>query len=168
MLTGESFAKLYSNGTRQGTVHAIDLRVEAIPRNLQVELEAARVVSGDIVHAGDTMVVEATLHPWQQPARNVRIPITLPARLDAGNLRVLVSDAGTLDRTMDQPRLSPRPADLETALAQARRMHPGRPSVCEPAGSRDASQHGRPNAFGSAAFDGQRAGTFACASGMSP
>jgi hypothetical protein len=44
--------------------------------------------------------------------------------LDAGNLRVLVSDAGTLDRTMDQPRLSPRPADLETALAQARRMHP--------------------------------------------
>jgi hypothetical protein len=124
LLTGESFAKLYSNGTRQGTVHAIDLRVEAIPRNLQVALEAARVVSGDMVHPGDSIVVEATLHPWQQPAYNVRIPIRVPARLNAGNLRVLVSDAGTLDRTMDQPRLSPRPADLETALAQARRMHP--------------------------------------------
>jgi hypothetical protein len=124
LLTGESFAKLYSNGTRQGTVHSIDLKVEEIPRNLQVELESARVVSGDIVHAGDSIVVEATLRPWQQPARNVRIPIRVPDRLESGNLRVLVSDGGTVDRTMDQPRLAPRPTDLETALAQARRLHP--------------------------------------------
>ncbi len=124
LLTGESFAKLYSNGTRQGTVHSIDLKVEEIPRNLQVELESARVVSGDIVHAGDSIVVEATLRPWQQPARNIRIPVKVPDRLESGNLRVLVSDAGTLDRTMDQPRLAPRPTDLETALAQARRLHP--------------------------------------------
>jgi hypothetical protein len=124
LLTGESFAKLYSNGTRQGTVHSINLSVEEIPRNMQVTLDTARVVSGDIVHAGDSIVVEATLHPWQQPARNVRIPIKVPARLGSGNLRLLVSDAGTLDRTMDQPRLSARQPDLETALAQARRMHP--------------------------------------------
>lgn len=124
LLTGESFAKLYSNGTRQGTVHSIDLKVEEIPRNLQVELESARVVSGDIVHAGDSIVVEATLRPWQQPARNVRIPVKVPDRLESGNLRVLVSDGGTLDRTMDQPRLVPRPTNLETALAQARRLHP--------------------------------------------
>lgn len=124
LLTGQSFEKLYSNATRQGTVHSIDLKVDAIPRNLQVTLEGARVVSGDIVHAGDTIVVEATLHPWQQPARNLRIPIRLPARLQPGNLRMLVSDAGTLDRTMDQPRLGARPSDLETTLAQARRLHP--------------------------------------------
>jgi hypothetical protein len=124
MLTGESFMKLYSNGTRQGAVHSIELTVDAIPRNMQVELEAARVVSGDIVHAGDAIVVEATLRPWQQPARNVRIPIKLPATLDAGNIRLLVSDAGTLDRTLDQPRISTRPADLETALAQAQSQHP--------------------------------------------
>ena len=124
VLTGESFAKLYSNGSRQGTVHSIDLKVEAIPRNLQVDLESARVVSGDIVHAGDSIVIEATLRPWQEAAHNIRIPIRVPDRLQSGNLRVLVSDAGTLDRTMDQPRLAPHPADLETALAQARRLHP--------------------------------------------
>lgn len=124
MMTGESFTRLYSNGTRQGAVHSIDLHVEAIPRNMQVSLETARIVSGDIVRAGDSIVVEATLHPWQQPAHNVRIAVTLPARLGAGNVRVLVSDAGTLDRTMDQPRISARPTDLDTALAQARRLHP--------------------------------------------
>lgn len=124
MLTGESFMKLYSNGTREGAVHSIELTVDAIPRNMQVELEAARVVSGDIVRAGDSVVVEATLRPWQQPARNVRIPIKLPATLNAGNIRLLVSDAGTLDRTLDQPRISTRPTDLETALAQAQSVHP--------------------------------------------
>ena len=63
-----------------------------------------------MVHAGDTVMVEATLRPWQQPARNVRIPIRLPARLEPGNLRLLVSDAGTLDRTLDQPQLLGAPA----------------------------------------------------------
>lgn len=124
VLTGESFSRLYSNGTRQGAVHAIDLTVDAIPRNMQVELDSARIVSGDMVHAGDKVVIEATLHPWQQAARNVRIPITLPASLSPGNLRLLVSDAGTLDRTLDQPRISPRSKDLETVLAQARSLHP--------------------------------------------
>lgn len=124
MLTGESFMKIYSNGTRQGSVASINLQVEAIPRNMQVTLEDARIVSGDIVHAGDSIVIEATLHPWQQAPRNVRIPIKVPARLGAGNLRILVSDAGTLDRTMNQPKLTTRPNDLDTALAEARRLHP--------------------------------------------
>jgi hypothetical protein len=38
---------------------------------------------------------------------------------------VLVSDAGTLDRALDQPRQSGRSVDLDTTLAQARRLHPG-------------------------------------------
>ena len=123
METGERFTRLYSNGTRQGDVQSIDLRIDAIPRNLQVDLESARVASGDIVHSGDTVVVEATLHPWQQPARNVRIPFTLPTRLGAGNLRLLVSDAATLDRALDPPRILAQAADLDAALAQARGLH---------------------------------------------
>jgi hypothetical protein len=122
--TGERFLKLYSNNTRLGQIKNVELNVETIPRHVQVELENARIVSGDIVHAGDTLVIEATVHPWQQPARNVRIPVTLPARLTSGNLRVLVSDAGTLDRTLDQPRLATRGADMQTVLAQARGLHP--------------------------------------------
>jgi hypothetical protein len=123
LLAGERFTRLYSNGARQGAMRAIDLHVETIPRRVQVELQSARLVSGDLVHAGDTVVVEATIRPWQQPARNLRIPVTLPARLGAGNLRLLVSDAGTLDRALDQPRFSARPADLESLLAQSQRLH---------------------------------------------
>ena len=118
------FARLYSNGTRQGSLRAVTLDVEAIPRRVGVELEAARLVSGNLVHAGDTVVVEATLRPWRQAARNVRIAVKLPARLGAGNVRLLVSDAGTLDRTLDQPRQPNHPLDMDAALAQARRQHP--------------------------------------------
>jgi hypothetical protein len=122
--TAMQFARLYANGTRQGSVRSIHLDVEAIPRRVDVALEAARLVSGNVVHAGGTVVVEATLRPWREAARNVRITVKLPARLGAGNLRLLVSDAGTLDRALDQPRQPSHAPDLETALAQARRQHP--------------------------------------------
>jgi hypothetical protein len=124
IFTGLSFARIYQNGSRQGNIHSIDLQIEEIPGRVTLDLESAHIVSSDIVHAGDTVIVEATLRPWHQPTRNLRIPVTLPARLESGNLRLLVSDAGTLDRTMDQPRLQPHAPDLQTVLAQARAKHP--------------------------------------------
>jgi hypothetical protein len=123
LLAGERFQQLYSSESRQGTVRAVDLDVEAIPRRVGVSLEAVRLVSGSMVHAGDTVLVEATLRPWRQNARNVRIAVKLPARLGTGNLRLLVSDAATLDRTLDQPRQQSHPASLDAALAQAKRQH---------------------------------------------
>ena len=122
--TGDRFSKLYSNEAREGEMQSVNLDVQAIPNRVSVDLQSARLVSGNIVHAGDTITLEATLQPWQKPARNLRIPVKLPARLQPGTLRILVSDAGTLDRTLDQPRLSPRPATMETVLAQARNLHP--------------------------------------------
>lgn len=123
LLTGERFNRLYMNDARQGTVREINLHVEAIPKRLQVELVSARLVSNDMVHAGDTVTVEATVRSWQQPERNVRIPVQLPARLPSGNLRILVSDGATLDRTLDQPKLTAKAVDLETVLAQDLRLH---------------------------------------------
>jgi len=123
LAVGDRFSKIYSNGTRQGSVRGVNLHVEAIPRRVLVQLETAKLVSGDIVHAGDTVTVEATVRPWQQPARNIRIPVRIPARLGAGNIRILISDAGILDRTLGQPRFSGRIPDLETELAELRESH---------------------------------------------
>lgn len=124
MQADQSFAQLYANGARQGAIKSIDLDVDAIPRRAQVELETARLDTGNIVHAGDRIVVEATVRPWQQPARNIRIPVRLPDGLSAGNLRVLVSDGATLDRALNPPRVTTRTADIDTVLAQARNQHP--------------------------------------------
>ncbi len=121
--TGDKFSKLYSNSARHGTMRSIDLNIEAIPRRIGVELESARLISGNIVHAGDTVTVEATVRPFQQTPRNVRIPLTLPPSLQSGNVRVLVSDAGVLDRTLDQPRMMTRPLDMESVLSQVSSQH---------------------------------------------
>ncbi len=121
--TGEKFTKLYSNSGRHGAVRSIDLNIQAIPRRVQVELQSARLISGNIVHAGDTVTVEATVRPWQQAAHNVRIPVTLPVRLDSGTVRILVSDASVLDRTLEQPRMMPKPVDMNSVLSQASSEH---------------------------------------------
>ena len=121
--TAARFNAIYTNGERRGSVRAIDLHVEAIPRRISVALESARLVSNNMAHAGDTVEVEATLRPWQQPERNVRIEVKLPERLESGNVRLLISDAATLDRTLNQPRLAPRAATMTSVLERARRQH---------------------------------------------
>jgi len=123
LLTGSQFARLYSNGARQGVVRSIDLHVQAIPHPVDVTLDQVRIASTDIAHAGDTVTIEATVRTSHQSARNVRIPFKLPSRLASGNLRLLVSDAATLDRTLLQPRQSSSPADLSDYLAEAHSQH---------------------------------------------
>jgi hypothetical protein len=124
LLAGQQFTRLYSNGARQGVIRQVDVHIQAVPRPVLVTLEQVHFISGDIAHAGDTVEIEATVRPWQEPERNVRIAFRLPARLAAGNLRLLVSDGATLDRTLLQPRLNAPPADLLTVLAEARDQHP--------------------------------------------
>ncbi len=87
----ESFNRLYANATRQEPMESVRLHIEAIPKNLRTELESVRLISSSIVHAGDTVEVEATLRPWEQPARNMRMRFAIPARLQPGTLRVLIA-----------------------------------------------------------------------------
>jgi hypothetical protein len=124
LLTGNEFSLLYTNGARQGAIRSIDLHVQGIPRQVEVLLEQARIVSTNLAHAGDTVEVEATVRPRHQPARNIRISFKLPDRLASGSLRLLVSDATTLDRTLLQPHPLGAPIDLATVLAVARNQHP--------------------------------------------
>jgi hypothetical protein len=76
-----------------------------------------------MIHAGETVEVEATLRPWQQAEENVRIRVKLPERLESGNVRLLISDGATLDRTLNQPKLAAKPAALASVLERARRQH---------------------------------------------
>ena len=124
LLVGDRFSHLYDNAGRTGLIRSVSIEVEIVPHRVDVDLESARLVSGDILYAGQQVEVEATLRPWREQPRNLRLRFQLPARLGAGDLRLLVSDAATLDRTLDQPRFSPRPASLEAVLAEARRQHP--------------------------------------------
>jgi hypothetical protein len=120
---GESFNRLYGNAGREGPIAWVKLHVEAIPRDVRTELEGARLISSGIVHAGDTVVIEATLRDWQQPARNVRIPFTVPARLEPGTLRLMVGSSLALDRTLDAARPGGRQPSEDAVVARMRGLH---------------------------------------------
>ncbi len=120
----QQFLAVYSNELAQPHIDAVHLHAVALPRRLSAELESARLSTNE-AHPGDTVMIEATLRPFQQESRIVRIPVTLPATIADGPLRILVSDGASLDRLLTPPAASAaRPLDLADTVAQLNRSHP--------------------------------------------
>ena len=119
----QRFLAVYGNDLQQPRINSIALSAVAVPRRESAELEAARLSTNE-AHPGDTITVEATLRPFQQEQRIMRIPVTLPSTLAEGPLRVLVSDGAALDRLLSPPPQSgTRELDLADTVAQLNRTH---------------------------------------------
>jgi len=119
---GEHFNRLYANAARRTPIESVEVDVDAMPGRRTVQIEGAQA-GGTVVHAGDTVTIEATLRPWRGELKNVRIPVTLPATLPDGPLRLLVSDGGTLDRLMQPPQLVGGNLDVSGTIAQLNSQH---------------------------------------------
>ena len=127
MYVDDQFSRLYSNAVEQPEVTGLHLKMEQIPERRTAVLEGARLGQTE-ARAGDTLEVEATLHPYQAEARVVRLKVKLPDSLTPGPLRIVVSDGATLDR-LTTPGASPlglgvqQPMALADVVAQMNRMH---------------------------------------------
>ena len=119
---GEHFNRLYANAARRTPIESVDVDVEALPGRRTVQIESVQA-GAKTVHAGDTVVVEATVRPWRGELKNVRIPVTLPATLPGGSVRLLVSDGGTLDRLMQPPQFGGGNLDVSATIAQLNSRH---------------------------------------------
>jgi hypothetical protein len=119
----DGFNRMYANATRLEPIESVRLHIEVLQHDMRTELESVRLISSSIVHAGDTVEVEATLRPWEQPARNVRIPFKIPARLEPGTLRLMVGGAATLDRTLEAARPQGQQATEAAVSARLRGLH---------------------------------------------
>jgi hypothetical protein len=120
---GARFTRLYTNASRRTPIESVDLEVAAIPRRLTAQIESAQASRVE-VHAGDTITVDTTLLPWHGEPRNIRVPVTLPANLPPGPVRLLVSDGPTLDRLMQPPLIGAQPLDVNATIAQLNSVHP--------------------------------------------
>jgi hypothetical protein len=124
LLVGEKFNKVYENALDQPTVTELKLKVEAIAERRTAVLESARVSKTE-ARAGEPLEVEATLRPYQAEARVVRLRFALPANIQPGALRVVVSDGATVDRLLSAPGAgSQRAVGLTDSVAQLNRSHP--------------------------------------------
>ena len=123
LLLNERFGRVYDNDLQQPDIRSLNLTFEPLPERLTSTLDSARLSTNE-ARPGDTITVEATLHPYHGPARILRIPVVLPASLTPGTLRLLVSDAAVLDRLLQPaPYVNQRPAPLDETIAELNRQH---------------------------------------------
>ncbi len=122
LMVGERFSRLYDNAARQTPISSVEIEVEAIPKHLTAQLESAQSTA-PIVHPGETIMVEASIRPWRGEVQNVRIPVTLPAVLGEGQVRLLVSDGSTVDRITQASHFSSQNLDVAATIEQLNSLH---------------------------------------------
>ena len=118
---GQRFAQLYENAARSTPVENIDINVEALAGRRSMQLENAQVEKPE-ARGGDTVEVEASVRPWRGELKNVRIPVTLPATLPSGEVRLLVSSGSAIDRLM-QPQTADATQDVAATIAGLNALH---------------------------------------------
>lgn len=120
----QKFLAVFGNDLAQPKITSINLSAVAIPHRDSAELETARLSTNE-AQPGDTIQVEATIRPFQQEARTVTIPVTLPTTLTPGPLRIFVSDGPALDRLLTPPRTPAGSVNLgvQDTVAQLNRTH---------------------------------------------
>jgi hypothetical protein len=94
-----TFAQIYSNPYEIPQVTAIHLRVTALPERRAATIDDAWVESNE-VRPGQTVNVKVQLRPYRGPAFVQEFPITIPMQAARGQLQLVVSDAETVNRTV--------------------------------------------------------------------
>ena len=127
LYVNEQFSQLYNNAVEQPEVTGLRLKMEEIPERRTAVLEGARLGQTE-AHAGETLDIEATVHPYQAEAQVVRMTVKLPDSLMPGPLRIVVSDGATLDRLETPPTAglfgaAQHPMALADVVAQMNRAH---------------------------------------------
>jgi SpoIVB peptidase S55 len=122
LTVGQRFQAVYGNSARVRNIQRIDLDVDSLPGRRSIQLERAQATQ-PAAHAGDTVMVEATLRPFRGDTKNLRIPIPLPLTLNPGQLRILLSDGATLDRLTSTTSATEGPIELSSIIHQMNSAH---------------------------------------------
>jgi hypothetical protein len=122
LIVGQRFQAVYGNSARVRNIQRIDLDVDSLPGRRSIQLERAQATQ-PAAHAGDTVMVEATLRPFRGDTKNLRIPIPLPLTLNPGPLRILLSDGATLDRLTSTTSATEGPIELSSIIHQMNSAH---------------------------------------------
>jgi hypothetical protein len=95
------FSKLYLNPYEPPHVEKIHLHVTSTPERRWATIDSAWSEKNEVT-PGETVKIKVLLRPYRGDPFIQEIPVTIPEQTARGTLRLLVSDAETLDR-MVQP-----------------------------------------------------------------
>jgi hypothetical protein len=124
LFINERFSRIYNNAASQPIMSGLRLHLQFAGPSHTATLERVRLSRSE-VHAGDTIEVEATLHPLRALPFTLRIPITIPAGTEPGELRLLVGDGASADRMVLPQNASSQAqvVSLEDIVSQLNHIH---------------------------------------------
>lgn len=113
---GERFGRIYENPYQKPRIEGVDLSFDLVRERRSARLETART---DVTEArpGDDIVIEAVLRPYRGERIVRQIPVRIPPSTPKGTLRILVSDAETMERTRRATPALLRKLDLSSTIA---------------------------------------------------
>jgi len=119
---GERFGRIYDNTFDTPDVEGVKLDFDLVRERRSARLETSRT---DITEArpGDQIIVETVLRPYRGERLVRQIPIRIPASAAKGMLRILVSDADTIDRIRRGMPTANRKLDLASTIALLNKEH---------------------------------------------
>jgi hypothetical protein len=122
MSLGEHFGRIYDNPFEAPTISGVNLEFDLEPERRAAVLESART---DVTEArpGDEITIEAVLRPYRGDRIVRRIPVRVPTSAPKGSLRILVSDAETLDRARRSTPAMGRRMDLHSTIEILNKEH---------------------------------------------
>jgi hypothetical protein len=118
---GDRFTRIFENPYERPAIKGVELNVEAIRERRVARLETARTDVTE-VRPGDEITVETVLRPYRGDRIVRQIPIKIPTSAPRGTLRILVSDADTLDRARRTSVLT-RKFELANTIAMINNEH---------------------------------------------
>ena len=119
---GDHFNRIFGNPFEAPDINGVALEFNLEKDRRSAALESART---DVTEArpGDEIMIEAVLRPYRGERIVRQIPVKVPTSAPKGTLRILVSDADTLDR---KGRLSPavsQKLDLNSTIELLNKEH---------------------------------------------
>lgn len=121
LLLGADVEQVYASSGERATIRSVVLDVESSQHRREFVLENARLSRPEL-RPGEAVTIEASVRPFRESTRTVQVQVTLPASLQPGSLRLLVSDGATLDRL--QGLAGAHAHSLSDAVERLNSMHP--------------------------------------------
>jgi SpoIVB peptidase S55 len=122
MSLGEHFGRIYDNPFEAPSIGGVNLEFDLERERHSAVLESART---DVTEArpGDEITIEAVLRPYRGERFVRRIPVRVPTSVPKGTLRILVSDAETLDHAHKGTPTMGRRLDLNSTIELLNKEH---------------------------------------------
>jgi hypothetical protein len=94
------FAKIYSNPYEIPRIDAVHIRVVSQPDRREATIDGAWLDKVE-ARAGETIVAKVQLRPYRGSSFVQEIPITIPAQAARGQLQLVISDSGFVNRNVE-------------------------------------------------------------------